>query len=91
MGLESTLVRSCNIYNKPVCASTSRNVLFLRPSIEYLGHVVDEDGIHPTEEKVKAIKEVRSFLGLINYNNKFLPNLAVTLTPLYSLLNKHQR
>ena len=31
---------------------------FLRSSIEYLGYVVDEeDGIHPTEEKVKAIKE----------------------------------
>ena len=30
---------------------------FLRPSIEYLGHVIDEHGLHPTEEKVRAIKE----------------------------------
>ena len=30
---------------------------FLRSSIEYLGHVVDEEGIHPAEEKVIAIKE----------------------------------
>lgn len=73
---------------------------FLRPSIGHLGQVVDEEGIRPTEEKVKAIKEapappnvtqLRSFLGLINYYNKFLPNLAANLTPLYSLLNKHQR
>ena len=73
---------------------------FLRSSIEYLGHVVDKEGIHPTEEKVKAIKEapaptnvtqLRSFLGLVNYYNKFLPNLAANLTPLYSLLNKHIR
>ena len=72
----------------------------LRPSIGHLGQVVDEEGIRPTEEKVKAIKEapappnvtqLRSFLGLINYYNKFLPNLAANLTPLYSLLNKHQR
>ena len=51
------------------------------------------------EEKVKAIKEAPaptnvtqlcSFLGLVNYYNKFLPNLATNLTPLYSLLNKHQ-
>jgi len=28
---------------------------------------------------------------LINYYNKFLPNLAANLTPLYSLLNKQQR
>ena len=66
---------------------------FLRSSTEYLGHVVDE-------EKVKAIKDapaptnvtqLRSFLGLVNYYNKFLPNLAANLTPLYSLLSKHQR
>ena len=72
---------------------------FLRSSIEYLGHVVDKDGIHPTEEKVRAIKEapaptnvtqLRSFLGLLYYYNKFLPTLAATLTPLYTLLNKHQ-
>ena len=29
---------------------------FLQPSIEYLGHIIDEHGIHPTEEKVRAIK-----------------------------------
>ena len=70
---------------------------FLRESIEYLGHVIDRDGIHPTEEKVRAIKDppqpqnvtqLRSFLGLINYYCKFLPNLSAKLIPLYALLNK---
>ena len=28
---------------------------------------------------------------MINYYNKFLPNLVATLTPLYSLLNKQQK
>ena len=71
---------------------------FLRPSIEYLGHVVDEEGICPTEQKVKAIKEAPAPTNvtqlcslLINYYNKFLPNLAANLTTLYSLLNKQQR
>ena len=81
-------------------ATQQAKMLFLRSSIEYLGHVVDAEGIHPTEEKVKAIKEapaptnvtqLRSFLGLVNYYNKFLPNLAANLTPLYSLLSKHQQ
>ena len=36
--------------NKPKC-------FFLQPSIEYLGHIIDKDGLHPTEEKVRAIKE----------------------------------
>ena len=73
---------------------------FLRSSIEYLGHVVDKDSIHPTQEKVQAIKnapqptniaQLRSFLSLINYYSKFLPNLSATLTPLYALLNKGQK
>ena len=73
---------------------------FLGSKIEYLGHVIDAEGIHPTSDKVKAIQEapppanisqLRSFLGLLNYYNRFLPNLATKLTPLYSLLNKCQK
>ena len=67
---------------------------FLRPSIEYLGH---KDGLHPTTEKVRAIQEapqprnvgeLRSFFGIINYYNRFLPNLSAKLAPLYRLLQK---
>jgi len=70
---------------------------FLQSSIIYLGHRIDKDGLHPTESKVRAIKgapapqnlgELRSFLGLINYYQKFLPNLASMLHPLHRLLNK---
>ena len=58
--------------------------IFMAPSVEYLGHVIDKNGLHPTREKVKAIEEARSptsvtelrvFLGLLNYYSKFL-NLA---------------
>jgi len=73
---------------------------FLQPNLEYLGHTIDKDGVHPTQEKVQAIKEapqprsvsaLRSFLGLVNYYSKFLPNLSAKLAPLYSLLNKKQK
>ena len=49
---------------------------FMRTSVEYLGFKVDAEGLHATEEKLKAITEaprpcnvteLRSFLGLINY------------------------
>ena len=30
---------------------------FLRPKLEYLGHVIDAQGIHPTEEKIQAIRD----------------------------------
>ena len=73
---------------------------FLQPSIEYLGHVIDEKGLHPTDEKISALREaptpknatqLRSFLGIINYYSKFLPNLSGQLSPLYSLLCKHKK
>ena len=76
--------------NKPKC-------FFLQPSIDYLGRIIDKDGLHPTEEKVRAIKEAPkprnvselwSFFGIINYYSWFLPNLSTKLAPLYQLLQK---
>ena len=70
---------------------------FLLPEVEYLGHRISSEGLHPTEEKVQAVRsaprpqnvtQLKSFLGLVSYNGKFLPNLASTLAPLYRLLQK---
>ena len=58
------------------------------PRVEYLGHVIDENGLHPTKEKVKAIQEtpqprnvaeLRSFLGIINYYTKIVSHVVTTL------------
>ena len=71
--------------------------IFLAPSVEYLGHIIDKDGLHPAPEKVRAIhdipeprnlSELKSFLGLINYYSKFMSNLAMYLSPLYRLMQK---
>ena len=71
---------------------------FMLPSVSYLGHVISSEGLHTEEAKVKAIVEapeprnvgeLRSFLGVVNYYGKFLPDLATTLSPLYYLLQKH--
>ena len=65
--------------------------------IEYLGHIIDKNRLHPSSERVKAIAEaptptnvtkLKSFLGLINYYNKFLSNLSMFLSPLYRLLKE---
>ena len=34
----------------------------------------------------RDVSQLRSFLGLLNYYGKFLPNLATLLRPLYDLL-----
>ena len=73
---------------------------FLMPSVDYLGHRVDATGLHPSDEKLEAVlkaptpknlKELRSFLGLINYYGAFIPNLSSFLQPLHTLLQKDQR
>ena len=70
---------------------------FMPSSIDYLGHSISADGLQPTKEKVRAISEVptppkvtqlRSFLGVVNYYSKFLPNLSTMSAPLYRLLQE---
>ena len=65
--------------------------------MEYLGFTIDQQGVHPSEGKVQAIKsapnpqnrtELKAYLGLLTYYRKFLPNLANVLAPLYLLLKK---
>ena len=70
---------------------------FLATSVIYLDHKIDAKGLHPTNDKVDAISraptpknctELKAYLGLLNYYNKFMPNLATELAPLYQLLHK---
>ena len=69
------------------------------PQVEYLGHIISEEGLRPSVSKVKSIKEapkpssvseLKSFLGLINYYGKFLPNSTTTLASLYKLLRNSE-
>lgn len=73
---------------------------FMRKSVVYLGHCIDATGLHTTQSKVQAItqapqpqnvQELRSFLGLLHYYGKFLPNLATVLHPLNDLLRNDSR
>ncbi len=69
--------------------------------VEYLGHKIDSEGIHhATDGKLEAITQapapknvqgLRSFLGLLNYYRKFIPNLASLIHPLNDLLRKDKK
>ena len=70
---------------------------FVTTSVQYLGHRIDANGIHATGEKLDAVlmapvpssvPQLRSFLGMINYYSKFIPNLATLLNPRNELLRK---
>ena len=73
---------------KPKC-------MFMKPSVEYFAFVVDRHGIHPSPRQVQAIQEVpepqnttelKSFLGLVNYYRKFIPDMSTLVHPLNRLL-----
>uniref|UniRef100_A0A5S6QMM6 RNA-directed DNA polymerase n=1 Tax=Trichuris muris TaxID=70415 RepID=A0A5S6QMM6_TRIMR len=69
---------------------------FATKEMEFLGFRVTKKGIHPTEEKLAAIKEapppadlkqLQAFLGLLNFYSAFLPRKATVLEPLHRLLD----
>ena len=62
-----------------------------------LGYVIDSKGLQLLPEKVEAsyqaptpsnITELKSYLRLLTYYRKFLPNLWTLLALLYKLLSK---
>ena len=68
-------------------------------SIDYLGHIIDKVGHNPmTEVKAiqeapapKDVKQLRSFLGVLTYYGKFVPNFSATLSSIYQLLQKNRK
>ena len=73
--------------------------VFAQLQVQYLGYVPLQNGINPSPEKVKAVKqypapknekEVRSFLGLISFYQKLIPNFAGIAKPMSVLTGKGQ-
>lgn len=71
---------------------------FFVTEVEYLGHKISKEGVEPIKLKVDAIMNasrpkdltsLRSFIGMLNFYSKFLPNLQSKLHPLYRLLEKN--
>ena len=84
-------LREANLQLKPLKCK------FAQQHVEYLGHTLTSKGVCPNDSKVKAVKEfprpttvkeVKSFLGLVNYYRRHLRNLAIVARPLTALTRK---
>ena len=71
---------------------------FVKKELNYLGHIISDDGISVDPEKVSAIKnlmppknvrDVRSLLGMMSYYRKFVPNFSKIAKPLTALTKKN--
>ena len=65
------------------------------PELDFLGHRINRHGISPLPEKVQAIRDfpqpqterqLRRFIGLVNFYHRFLPHGADLMHPLHALL-----
>jgi hypothetical protein len=71
--------------------------LFCALEIEYLGYVITRDGIKPQSNKVQAmlaiklpmgVKQLRHFLGMVQYYRDLWARRSDMLTPLTSLVGE---
>ncbi|GJW97824.1 reverse transcriptase domain-containing protein [Tanacetum coccineum] len=67
--------------------------------VQFIGHVVNRDGIHVDPSKVESVKnwktpesstEIRSFLGLAGYYRRFIENFSKIAKPLTLLTQKNK-
>jgi len=65
--------------------------------LTFFSHELTSDGINPSKEKVAAIRdaqppkdasEVQSFMGLVQYSEKFMPDVASIAKPIQELTRK---
>lgn len=81
-------LRTANLTTKP------SKCLIAFSSLECLWYIAGNEKLKPIPDKVKAIhnysrpttsKQVRSFLGLVGFYKKFIPNFSAVVSPLSDL------
>ena len=73
---------------------------FFKPSIIYLGHVLDEHGTRPTDSYIDAVKkwpvpkfrtEARAFIGVCNYYRSHIKDFALIAKPWTDVMGSGDR
>ncbi|GJU90952.1 putative reverse transcriptase domain-containing protein [Tanacetum coccineum] len=73
---------------------------FWLDSVQFLGHVINREGVHVDPSKIEAIKnwstpstptEVRQFLGLAGYYRRFIEGFSLITKPLTKLTQKNKK
>ena len=75
-----------------------KKCLFARSKLTFLGHEISKDGMRPPPDRItavqeypppKSLKELRRFMGLMNWFRKFIPNFSAKAHPLNQLTKQN--
>ncbi len=70
---------------------------FFQEEITFCGYTITRNGVKPMQDNVEAVlkapepsnvSEVKSFLGMLNYYQNYLPSLSTVAEPIHRLLRK---
>ena len=85
------LINFLEVCRKNTLTLNPDKMQFRLPQVSFFGHQWSEKGLSPDPKKIAAVKRMnlpqdvetmRSFLGLVNYLNRFSPHLAELSKPL---------
>ena len=84
---------------KEVGLLLDRKCEYFKKEIHFLGYIVSENGVRPDPVKVEAIQkmaattnvtELRRFLGMKNFLDRYLPSLSTIIRPISETLEKEK-
>ena len=77
-----------------------KKCVFWKKEIQFLGYTIKDNEVHLEDQKLdciakwqrpNTIKQLRSFLGFVNFYSKFVENFSLIATPLYNLTKKNKK
>jgi len=89
------VTNACSKLQNAGYSANPKKSVFFATRLDILGHMIDDDGIHPAPEKVRTImdwtrpeshKELQRFNGMVNYISQCIPHIA-TITAQHTELN----
>ena len=75
-----------------------KKIQFKVNSVQYIGHIVSEEGLKADDDKINAIvnmpdphdiASLQRFLGMTKYLSQYIPNESIITAPLRELLKKN--
>lgn len=94
---DAALIKICDLLSNAGFQANREKVEFKKEEVVFLGHIISHNKISPRVNPKQGmedyktpenIDDIRRFLGIVNYNRRFIKNCASLASPLSKLLRK---